>query len=327
MDASNKKNSKSALSLRSHIIAALLSSGAAAILLWLASGMSLAAVIVDSFNLGFYIGFMLLMSAAPAVLASPIILPGLLLTVSGLLLGVSAVAFAFKLKSIFGLTQNKSGNSLTRESSSEDKSELLIKHDDLNNQSSNLGKGKDSSLKKKYDYIRYWGSLSLTSFVSSGATALLGWFATDLVVSLSIIPVFLTGMTLAIVLVPLSIALSGVFALPAFTALMFTLGGFSVGSVAAALTSYFLSDGCAQDNGVKAVIEGSKDNSCENQESHKKMLHGLKSDKLSSNEELINSERSEQTSRVSKITKDDNNSIKEEEINAKEEYSFCGLKL
>lgn len=137
MAVSNKKNSEFTPSLRSHMIAALLSMGAAAIILWLASGMTLAAVIVDSFSLGFYIGFMLLMSAAPAVLASPVILPGLLLVVSGLFLGAVAATFAHRLKNNPSLPQNNNGNGLINELT-KDKSELLISHDDLQCRSNSL---------------------------------------------------------------------------------------------------------------------------------------------------------------------------------------------
>ncbi|HAT1658201.1 TPA: hypothetical protein ACT96X_000547 [Legionella pneumophila] len=332
MAVSNKKDSEFTPSLRSHIIAALLSTGVAAIILWLASGMTLAAVIVDSFSLGFYIGFMLLMSAAPAVLASPVILPGLLLIVSGLILGGAAATFAHRLKSNFGLAQNNTGNGLSNELT-KDKSELLVSYNDLQCQSDCLESGntlsqqnKDNPLGKQHGFMKFWGSLGLTSLVSSGSTALLGWLATDFVVSLSIIPVFLLGMTLAIVLVPLSIALSGIFALPAFTALMFALGGFATGAFATTLATYFLSDNQVQGHPVEPIIRDLMEKQCEGQISHQKILNGLKKDKLNLNEEVTNTDLNEQKTGISKLSRSDD-CIKAEAVNTTEEYSFCGLRF
>ncbi|HAT9918778.1 TPA: hypothetical protein JBE16_00685 [Legionella pneumophila subsp. pneumophila] len=331
MAVSNKKNSEFTPSLRSHMIAALLSMGAAAIILWLASGMTLAAVIMDSFSLGFYIGFMLLMSAAPAVLGSPLILPGLLLVVSGLFLGAVAATFANRLKNNPSLSKNNNGNGLINELT-KDKSELLISHDNLQCRSNSLEgentlsqQNEDNVPGEKFGLMKFWGSLGLTSFVSSGATALLGWLATDFVVSLSIIPVFLLGMTLAIVLVPLSIGLSGIFALPAVTALMFALGGFATG-VFATLSAYVIADNQAQDHPVEPIIRSSMERQCKDQGSHQKILNGLKKDKLSANEEVINSDLNEQKSSGPKTSKNDTG-VKEEHINTAEEYSFCGLRF
>ncbi|HAT8938316.1 TPA: hypothetical protein JBH59_00810 [Legionella pneumophila] len=332
MAVSNKKNSEFTPSLRSHMIAALLSMGAAAIILWLASGMTLAAVIVDSFSLGFYIGFMLLMSAAPAVLASPVILPGLLLVVSGLFLGAVAATFAHRLKNNPSLPQNNNGNDLINELT-KDKSELLISHDDLQCRSNSLEgentlsqQNEDNVPGKKFGFMKFWGSLGLTSFASSGVTALLGWLATDFVVSLSIIPVFLLGMTLAIVLVPLSIGLSGIFALPATTALLFALGGFATGVFAATLAAYVISDNQAQNHPVEPIIRSSMEKQCEDQVSHQKILNGLKKDKLTANKEVTNSDLNDQESRGPKTSKSDTG-VKEEHINTAEEYSFCGLRF
>ncbi|HAZ7571779.1 hypothetical protein OQJ02_08595 [Legionella sp. PATHC032] len=332
MAVSNKKNSEFIPSLRAHIIAVLLSMGSAAIILWLASGMTLAAVIVDSFSLGFYIGFMLLMSAAPAALTSPVVLPGLLLVVSGLFLGIAAATFAHRLKNNFSLGQDNNGNGLINELT-KDKSELLVSHDDLRCHSESL-KGENSISQhnennlpvEKSGFMKFWGSLGLTSFISSGSTALLGWFATDFVISLSIIPVFLLGMTLAIVLVPLSIALSGIFALPAVTTLMFALGGFATGVFATTLGAYFVSDNQQQDHPVEPIIRNSMVKQYEDQVSHQKILNGLKKDKLNANVEVTNSDLNEQKSRASKISKSDNG-IKAENINTTEEYSFCGLRF
>ncbi|KGP63569.1 hypothetical protein EP47_05470 [Legionella norrlandica] len=324
MDVSNKKIGNSSHSLRSHIITALLSMGAAGTIVWLASGMTLVTVLANSFNLGFYIGFMLLMSAASAVLTSPIILPGLLLAASGLLLGAAVVTLAFKLKNAFNTAPSQLNNGLNEEFNLEDKPDLQKNHEDLNDHSNNLRNSNASSKGKKVDLIRFWGSLSLTSLVSSGATALLGWFATDLVISLSIIPAFLLGMTLAIVLVPLSIALSGVFALPAFTALMFALGGFVTGAAVTTFATYFLSDEPIVAHGDVSVLNVSMDNP-EKEDSHQKMLISLKNDK-SNNKDFKNPGLSGQRSVVPKVTQE-RNEIKTEDTDPTEQYSFCGLRF
>lgn len=272
-----KKNNNSSFSLPAHILSAILSIGITALILWLATGMSIATVIADAFSLGFSIGFLLLATIAPAIFASPLILPALFLVSAGLILGAATVGIVWKLTSMFGADAGKPDGVTNEVLKTETESNPEVKQKSL-----------ESDLNKQNTGLVASISIGLTALISSGATVLMGLFASELIISASIIPIFLLGMATAILLLPPLIAFGAALDLPLLIFASLLGAGLAAGAAATSLAVYLKSGTRADADDVNSLKSSNASEHSQDSPTHspRKIIDGLGVDKQNRSEHI-----------------------------------------
>lgn len=266
-----------------HFVTAISTVGITSWIIWLATGMSIASLLNQAFIFGAYAGVGLLFAAISALAITPFALSAIYLSVTGLLLGAGAVGLTIGIRKLIQGNNNSMGVS-EQNGQSEDELNSLDEESNESTKQDNLNLKQQSSQMKKADSDgrnEVWkklGSIGLNTFISSGLTILMSFFAPNVLVALAIVPTFLAGLALGLFVTPFFAAVEfmGPLTLP------FISGAFLIGTLATSFTAYFMSNDHTEHLSTGSVQDFSviEEESKTQKDSPSKMMQKLNQGKL-----------------------------------------------
>ncbi|KTD78345.1 hypothetical protein [Legionella waltersii] len=205
-----------------HLLTSLSGIGITSAIVWFATGMPIAPILVESFPVGVYVGVFFTFAAISVLNLTPFAMAAIYFSVVGALVGAGVVGLTL-LASKFMNSKNVNEDSSDFEL--EDESEELSSESDEESSENNEN--------TKSFWSRYYG-LGVNFMVSSLASAGVSLLIPNVLVSFAVIPTFLAGVLTGLLAFPFaaSVELLGVLALP------FAAAGFSLSALVTGATAY-----------------------------------------------------------------------------------------